>query len=126
MLKRNYAKVRVGKEVTTVHRALVEKLLGRKLPDEAVVHHIDDDETNNVNENLVVCPNQAYHALLHKRMRALAAAGNADYEMCHICKQYDAPESLSKQSSGEGRSVRFYHSNCRADYLRKLYYRRES
>lgn len=43
----------------------VEKILGKELPLNAVIHHVDGDNTNNVNTNLVVCENQEYHLLLH-------------------------------------------------------------
>lgn len=56
------------------HVAVAEKALGKPLPKGAVVHHVDLNKQNNVGSNLVVCPNQAYHLLLHKRMRDLGYA----------------------------------------------------
>ncbi len=53
------------------HVVVAEKALGKSLPKGAVVHHIDRNKQNNKPTNLVVCPNQAYHLLLHKRMREL-------------------------------------------------------
>lgn len=53
------------------HISVVEKALGKKLPKGAVVHHVDRNRRNNTNKNLVGCPSQAYHLLLHKRMRDL-------------------------------------------------------
>lgn len=49
------------------HRLIAEKALGKPLPKAAVVHHIDGNKQNNVNTNLVICSNQSYHTLLHKR-----------------------------------------------------------
>lgn len=51
------------------HVLIAEKALGRKLPLDAVVHHIDLDPSNNDPNNLVICPDQAYHMELHMRMR---------------------------------------------------------
>lgn len=46
------------------HVLLAEKALGKALPLKAVVHH-------HTPEQLVICQNQAYHLLLHRRQRAL-------------------------------------------------------
>jgi len=51
------------------HVLVAEKALGKSLPKGAVVHHVDEDKQNNDPRNLVICPNQAYHNLLHKRIR---------------------------------------------------------
>lgn len=43
--------------------------LGKSLPTKAVVHHMNEDKLDNRPENLVICPDQAYHMLLHKLLR---------------------------------------------------------
>ena len=53
------------------HRLLAEKALGKPLPKEAVVHHMYAPDDNHGPFKLIVCPNQEYHMLLHKRMEAL-------------------------------------------------------
>lgn len=51
------------------HIYLAEQALGKPLPKNAVVHHMNRDKQDNHRYfNLVVCPDQAYHMLLHKRM----------------------------------------------------------
>jgi hypothetical protein len=53
------------------HIAVAEKALGKPLPNGAVVHHMNEDPLDNFTPfNLVICPNQAYHLLLHRRTEA--------------------------------------------------------
>lgn len=59
-----------GKQVYE-HTLVAEKALGRKLPPGAVVHHVNNDPADNRPSNLVICPDQAYHLLLHRRMKDL-------------------------------------------------------
>lgn len=76
------------------HKLVVERAMGKPLPRGAVVHHIDEDKTNNAHSNLVVCQGHAYHMLLHRRARALRECGHADWRWCVLCKTFDAPENL--------------------------------
>ncbi len=53
------------------HIYLAEKALGKPLPKGAVVHHMNKKPWDNETPlNLIVCPDQAYHLLLHRRMMA--------------------------------------------------------
>ena len=50
------------------HIHIAEKALGRSLPSKACVHHMNSVPWDNFTPyNLVICPDQAYHMLLHKR-----------------------------------------------------------
>lgn len=53
------------------HRMIVEKAMGKPLPDYAIVHHLNEIKSDNRNRNLVVCPSDAYHKLLHRRAKEL-------------------------------------------------------
>lgn len=83
------------------HVRIAEKALGRPLPAGAVVHHIDENPSNNAPSNLAIFPNQAYHMLIHARMRALEACGNPNSRKCHICKNYDSIENLNTDAGGK-------------------------
>jgi len=50
------------------HRVLAEKALGRSLPVGVIVHHTVAPDDNHGFCKLVICPDQEYHLLLHKRM----------------------------------------------------------
>ena len=79
----------------SAHKEVAEKVLGSKLPEGAIVHHVNQNRLDNNKSNLVICPDAAYHNLLHQRMRALEASGHADWLKCRHCKKYDSPENLS-------------------------------
>jgi hypothetical protein len=76
------------------HRLIAEKALGKFLPKNSVIHHLNGNPLDNTNTNLVVCENNAYHLLLHQRTRALKQCGHADWRRCGICKQHDDPKNL--------------------------------
>jgi hypothetical protein len=57
------------------HILVAERALGKQLPPAAVVHHVNEQRRDNRNCNLVICENQAYHALLHARMRERTERG---------------------------------------------------
>ena len=71
---RGYVRVWVWKERrhTYEHILKAEKALGKRLPKGAHVHHVNNvGWDNNRPWNLVVCPDDAYHKLLHDRSREL-------------------------------------------------------
>jgi hypothetical protein len=61
-----YREVRTSSKNQLEHRVLVEKAIGRRLTKGEVVHHVDGNKSNNAISNLVLCPNQAYHKMLHR------------------------------------------------------------
>lgn len=98
------------------HVRIAETTLGKKLPRGAVIHHVDGNGLNNDYSNLVVCPNEAYHKLLHQRQRALDASGNANWLVCVFCGIYDNPLSMHVQPNKPSRA---YHRPCAARYARE-------
>lgn len=89
-----YFKVRRDGVQVREHVAVAERAIGHPLPAGALVHHVDEDRSNNSTSNLVVCPDDAYHFLLHRRMRARDACGNANWIKCWVCKTYSPPEQI--------------------------------
>lgn len=57
------------------HIFLAEKALGKPLPKGAIVHHMNENPADNYTPfNLIVCPDQSYHLLLHRRAKELKDA----------------------------------------------------
>ena len=67
-----YVVLQIGGVRIYEHIYKAVKALGKPLPKGAVVHHVNEIKYDNDTPfNLVVCPNQAYHFLLHKRAKEL-------------------------------------------------------
>lgn len=97
-----------------------EKVLGKKLPPFAVVHHVDEDEANIEHTNLVVCEDQKYHFLLHQRTDALKACGYANWRRCKFCGEYDDPNNLYISKQGVA-SHRKCQRECCREYFRQYH-----
>jgi hypothetical protein len=76
------------------HIHLASAALGRPLPKGAEIHHVNEITDDNTPGNLVLCPDRAYHKLLHSRMRALAGCGNANYRPCQICRKWEPIDAM--------------------------------
>ncbi len=91
-----------------VHVEVAERALGKPLPAGAEVHHVNEIKHDNRPSNLVVCPDRAYHALLHRRARALDACGNAGWLRCEICGGWGEPSTMYVRKSKAGQ----WHRSC--------------
>lgn len=94
------------------HVVIVEAALGHSLDRRHPVHHVDEDNTNNVPPNLVACEDQAYHMILHQRQRALDACGDPSADRCSYCKGYDRQDQMVGGPKRRGR----YHRDCGTKY----------
>jgi hypothetical protein len=95
------------------HILIAEKALGKPLQPKVVIHHFNEDKTNN--DDLVICQNQDYHFLLHQRKKALETCGHAYWLFCSYCKEYDDPINMYvRQNKSVG-----YHRHCQAEYQQR-------
>lgn len=99
------------------HLLVAEQALGRPIEAKHPVHHVNDIKNENRSTNLVICEDQEYHLLLHKRERSYRASGNPDWLICNICGVCDSPSAMYAPNCGTGTST--YHLKC-------LYARRAS
>ncbi len=101
------------------HLLIAEQALGRPIPVSVVVHHANGIESDNSRGNFVICENQTYHALLHRRMRALKEGGSVHALKCVFCKRWDLPEvnGIRRHQRGNGQWItNSYHPLCKAKY----------
>ncbi len=97
------------------HIIVAEKALGKHLPQGAVIHHVNEDKTDNRPENLVICQDNGYHLLLHRRMNAIRACNHANWRKCQFCQQWDDPVNMYVRPDDNSA----YHRSCYNTYRRK-------
>lgn len=83
------------------HVVLAERALGKPLPKQAEVHHMDENPQNNAPGNLVICQDHAYHMLLQRRARRLKDTGSLDLKRCSLCYQVKSLEAFGSRSNRE-------------------------
>lgn len=78
------------------HRLVAEEKLGRFLKRQETVHHIDENKTNNIPENLIVFRTNADHSRFHK-IGIMKEMDDGTYicpikeneiKQCPYCKKY--------------------------------------
>jgi recombinational DNA repair protein (RecF pathway) len=80
------------------HVDVAVRALGRSLPHNAVVHHVNGNARDNRNTNLVVLQNSSEHTALHYRQRVLRAGGDPfNQHLCVKCGAVKAPEAFYPQ-----------------------------
>lgn len=58
------------------HVLMAEAVLGKYLPDKAVIHHVNGIRTDNRFDNFVICQDNNYHFLLHNRENQIKKENN--------------------------------------------------
>lgn len=77
------------------HILVVEAAIRHHLPVSAKVHHINENRRDNRPRNLVACEDQAYHSLLHRRLRVLRAGGRPGRDkICGRCQRAKSREEF--------------------------------
>lgn len=95
------------------HILVAERAFGSPLPKGAIVHHVDEDPSNNDPSNLVICENLAYHVLLHRRKRAYEATGDPNTRRCYLCGEHSDPLDMALAGKGH-----YCHRRCLAEKAR--------
>jgi hypothetical protein len=80
------------------------------IPKGFVVHHIDEDVTNNDLSNLQLL-SRSEHAKHHYYETALLSCGHGDWRKCKYCKEYDDTENMRKNCRG------YVHRSCHIEYM---------
>jgi len=70
-------------KVVYLHRVVAEQSIDRNLRPGEIVHHLDEDKSNNSPENLVVCSSASVHRQyhirsLHQKMKATPLVRQGD------------------------------------------------
>jgi len=64
--KGNYRLLTINGKRVYEHRYIIEKAIGRPLPEGTVIHHINGVTTDNRLSNLRVCNSQGEHLSIHR------------------------------------------------------------
>ena len=112
-----YIQTEIENRPLTAHVAVAERVLGRRLTKGVVVHHWDRNGKNNENGNLLICPSQAYHMLIHARQRAFEECGNANWRKCPYCKKWDDPLKMVSYQKRKPENRVYRHAQCQRDAI---------
>ncbi len=109
---RGYAAVgRHGEPLVHVHRLRAERALGRPLPPGVEVHH--SDGSKRPDGPLVICPDHAYHALLHVRMRTKSAGGDPNTQkVCSRCRAVKDKTEFNRNRSHLSDGLDYFCREC--------------
>lgn len=90
---------------------IAEDMIAERLPEKAVVHHINRNKLDNRRENLMICKDNAEHMMIHANQDALALYGDESMRACGYCHIPDKIENLKRVRHGG-----YYHTKCMREY----------
>ena len=102
-----YRLITVDGEQVLEHRHIMEKHIGRKLLPHEVVHHKDEDKTNNNISNLEIMTNSD-HSYHHHKTTFL----NGTHKQCSVCREVKLHEMFARVNNPRSRSG--LRSRCKA------------
>jgi len=120
-----------AKGLVQEHRIVVEDRLGKHLPDHAIVHHVNGNRKHNNPDNLVVCPNDEYHMLLHARAMSYYHTGSPNNRWCSNCHSFKPMDNFCqttrRDKHGNQRpTCSGYCIECNREANRKSYERNKT
>lgn len=116
------SKIIKNRHRTRPHVLIAEKILGKRLPNIAVVHHVNQNKKDNRPSNLVICQDQSYHLLIHARQRIVDAGGNPKTDrICTKCKQIKSKTEFHNSSSSYD-GCRCYCKPCQSKIYQERRY----
>ena len=103
-----YRNVVVDGKLVKKHRLIMEQALGRPLLPTEIVHHVDEDPSNNDPSNLEVCASQREHTRKHSK--AYISETERECADCHIIKPNSHYHFYTNMKSG----YRYRKSYCKS------------
>lgn len=82
------------------HILIAERALKVFLPVGIVIHHHNGVKGDNRNSNLIICKDETYRKLLHRRQRAYNQCGHAAWLKCELCGCFDDPAPMWIRKDG--------------------------
>ena len=111
--KDGYEVVKIDGKMTRLHRYVMEQYLGRKLLSSEVVHHKDENKTNNHIDNLIITSHIA-HNHLHNPKQPLPES-----RKCNKCLQVK-PSSEFYIVYQKNRNRTVVYSKCKICEIKRI------
>lgn len=81
-LSHGYLRITKNGKTKTLHRLIMEKIIGRKLSEKEIVHHINENKLDNRPENLQIM-SKSFHQFIHH----VTTFRNKTHKQCTNCRK---------------------------------------